>query len=190
MLVLGFALFGKNLLNIWPIVAGVYLYTLFKNEPFSGHINTAFFGCALAPVFSEILFSTAIPFSVSLPLGIFTGLLMGFVLAPAAAHLFKAHMGFSLYNMGFTAGIVGSLTVSIYKSYGFVPDPVFIWSTGNNTLLASFLGAQFLALIGAGLLLDRAAFAKVPEIVAQTGQSPSDFIASVGAAPDPHQYGS
>jgi Protein of unknown function (DUF1576) len=183
LLVLGFALFGKNLLNIWPIVAGVYLYTLFKNEPFSGHINTAFFGCALAPVFSEILFSTAIPFSVSLPLGIFTGLLMGFVLAPAAAHLFKAHMGFSLYNMGFTAGIVGSLTVSIYKSYGFVPDPVFIWSTGNNTLLASFLGAQFLALIGAGLLLDRAAFAKVPEIVAQTGQSPSDFIASVGPAP-------
>ncbi len=183
LLVLGFALFGKNLLNIWPIVAGVYLYTLFKREPFSSHINTAFFGCALAPVFSEILFSTAIPFSVSLPLGIATGLIMGFVLAPAAAQLFKAHMGFSLYNMGFTAGIVGTLTVAIYKSYGFVPDPVFIWTSGNNVLLGSFLGLLFLALIGAGLYVDRTAFAKVPAILTQSGQSPSDFIASVGAGP-------
>jgi len=38
--------------------------------------------------------------------------LIGFVLAPAAAHLFKAHMGFSLYNMGFTAGIVGTPIVA------------------------------------------------------------------------------
>ena len=179
MLVLGFGLFGKNLLNIWPIVGGVYLYAVYKQEPFSAHINTAFFGCALAPVFSEILFSTALPFSAGLPLG----LLMGFMLPAAAAQLFKAHMGFSLYNMGFTAGIVGTLVVAIYKSYGFVPDPVFIWTTGNNALLGGFLAVLFLALIGGGLWLDRGALVKMKGIMALTGQSPSDFIEKVGIAP-------
>jgi hypothetical protein len=183
MLVLGFGLFGKNLLNIWPIVGGVYLYAVYKQEPFSAHINTAFFGCALAPVFSEILFSTALPLYAGLPLGLATGLLMGFMLPPAAAQLFKAHMGFSLYNMGFTAGIVGTLVVAIYKSYGFVPDPVFIWTTGNNMLLGGFLSLLFAALIGGGLWLDRAAIRKMKDIVALTGQSPSDFIEKVGIAP-------
>jgi hypothetical protein len=183
MLVLGFGLFGKNLLNIWPIIGGVYLYALYKQEPFSTHINTAFFGCALAPVFSELLFSTLLPISVGLPLGLLTGLLMGFMLPAAAAQLFKAHMGFSLYNMGFTAGIVGTLVVAIYKSYGFVPDPVFIWTTGNNQLLGGFLLVLFLGLIGGGLWIDRAALRQMKDIMALTGQSPSDFIEKVGIAP-------
>lgn len=180
MLVLGFGLFGKNLLNVWPIVGGVYLYALFKREPFSAHINTAFFGCALAPVFSEILFSTALSFAVALPLGLVTGLLMGFLLPPAAAQLFKAHMGFSLYNMGFTAGIVGTLVVALYKSYGFVPDPVFLWTTGNNWLLGSFLVVLFLGLGVAGVWIDRAALSKMKVILSLTGQSPTDFIAKAG----------
>lgn len=33
--VLGFGLFGKNLLNIWSIVLGVFLYAKFNGEPFS-----------------------------------------------------------------------------------------------------------------------------------------------------------
>ena len=66
-LVLGFGLFGKNLLNVWPIVAGVALYARFRGEPFRAHLNTAFFGGALAPIFSEILFSTDLTPMVSVP---------------------------------------------------------------------------------------------------------------------------
>ena len=99
-LVLGFGLFGKNLLNVWPIVAGVALYARFRGEPFRAHLNTAFFGGALAPIFSEILFSTDLTPIVSVPLALLTGLAVGFILPPAAAHLSRAHMGFSLYNMG------------------------------------------------------------------------------------------
>ena len=71
------------------------------------------------------------------PSGAVTATVIGFVLPPAAAQLFKAHMGFSLYNMGFTAGIVGILVVALYKSFGFVPDPVMIWTSGYNRLLGS-----------------------------------------------------
>ncbi len=182
-LVLGFGLFGKNLLNIWSIVLGVFLYAKFKNEPFATHINTAFFGAALAPVFSEILFSTTLALEVRVPLAVATSLVIGFILPAAAAQLFKAHMGFSLYNMGFAAGIVGTLVVATYKSYGFVPDPVMIWTTGNNRLLGSFLAVLFASMVAIGYYLDRSLPSRLKQIMATTGQAPTDFIAIAGFGP-------
>lgn len=179
-LVLGFALFGKNLLNVWAIVAGVWLYARFRDETFATHLNTAFFGVALAPIFSEILFSTSLAPAVGVPLAITTGLAIGFVLPPAAAQLFKAHEGFSLYNMGFTAGLVGTLVVALYKSYGFVPDPVFVWTTGNNLLLGAFLAVLFASMVAVGFRFDRGALAGLKTILAAPGQSPTDFIALAG----------
>ena len=61
-------------------------------------------------------------------------------------HLFNAHVGHTLYNIGWVAGILGTLTVAVYKCYGFVPDPVFIWTIGNNLLLGSMLAALFAAM--------------------------------------------
>jgi len=183
LLVLGFGLFGKNLLNVWFIVIGVALYSRFKGQPFAANINTAFFGIALSPVVSEILFSSALPLEIRLPLGVATGLLIGFILPAAAAQLFKAHMGYALYNMGFTAGLVGTLVVAMYKSYGFVPDPVFIWTTGNNLVLGSFLAVVFGSMIAIAFILDRGALAGFRRIIGESGQSPSDFIAIAGLAP-------
>jgi len=182
-LVLGFALFGKNLLNIWCIVIGVALYSRFKGETFATNINTAFFGVALAPIFSEILFSTSLTPVVSVPLAVATSLVIGFILPPAAAQLFKAHMGFSLYNMGFTAGLVGTLVVALYKSYGFVPDPVFVWTTGNNLLLGTFLAAVFASMIAVGFWYERRLVSALKRVMDTTGQSPTDFIALVGFGP-------
>ena len=139
---------------------GVWLYARYKDEPFAKHINTAFFGAALAPIFTEILFSSALPLHVSLPLAVATTLLLGFVLVPVAAHLFKAHMGYTLYNIGWVAGILGTLVVAVYKSYGFVPEPVFIWTTGNNRLLGSAAGRAVRRDGAGGCWLDRQALAQ------------------------------
>ena len=182
-LVLGFGFFGKNLLNVWSTVAGVFLYARFKREPFANHVNTAFFGAALAPVFSEILFSTTLALEFRVPLAIVTSLAIGFILAPAAAQLFRAHMGYSLYNMGFTAGIVGTLIVAMYKSYGFVPDPVMIWTSGNNGLLSGFLAAVFASMVALGFCFDRALPSRLRQIMAEAGQAPTDFIALAGLGP-------
>ncbi len=179
-LLLGFGLFGKNLLNVWPIIAGVFFYARYKKEPFVAHLNAAFFGCALAPVFSEILFSTAIPLPISLPLALVTSLSLGFILPPVAAQLFKAHDGFSLYNLGFTAGIVGVLVVALYKSYGFVPAPVMIWTSDYNSALVIFITLLFASMILGGCYLDRRAISKLPVIIQQSGQAPTDFIAIAG----------
>lgn len=180
MLVLGFALFGKNLLNVWPILAGVFIYSRFRGEPFGIHLNTAFFGCALAPVVSEVLFSTFLTPMVSIPLGVATGLSMGFVMPPIAAQLFKAHNGYSLYNMGFTAGLIGTLVVAIYISYGFVPEPVFIWSVDKTGVLAPFLMACFIVMILAGRIVDPECFGRYLDLLKRPGQSPSDFATDCG----------
>jgi hypothetical protein len=182
-LVLGFGLFGKSLVNIWFIVLGVWLFARFKGEPFAKHINTAFFGAALAPIFTEILFSSALPLHFSLPLAVATTLMMGFVLVPAAAHLFKAHMGYTLYNIGWVAGILGTLVVAVYKSYGFVPEPVFIWTTGHNRLLGALLVGLFIAMALGGLFIDRHALRKQAQILAEPGRAPTDFVALAGIGP-------
>jgi len=179
-LVLGFGLFGKNLLNVWFIVLGVALYARFRGDPFATHINTAFFGIALSPIVSEILFSSLLPWEIAIPLGAGTGLLIGFILPAAAAQLFKAHMGFALYNMGFTAGLVGTLIVALYKSYGFVPDPVFIWTSGNNLILGPFIGVVLLSMVVLGVLLDRRAMFGFRQLLRESGQAPSDFVAIAG----------
>ncbi len=182
-LVLGFALFGKNLLNVWGIVLGVGLYARFKGEPFAKHINTAFFGAALAPVFSEILFSSALSLPASLPLALATTLGLGFLLAPCAAHLFHTHQGHSLYNMGFVAGLLGTLTVAIYKSYGFVPEPVFIWSQGHNLLLGALLVGMFGAMAAIGFVLDPQALQREARLMRRSGRAPTDFVALFGFGP-------
>jgi multisubunit Na+/H+ antiporter MnhE subunit len=179
-LVLGFGLFGKNLLNVWPIIAGVALYARWRRQSFATHINTAFFGIALSPIVSEILFSTTLPLGISLPLAISTGLLIGFILPAAAAQLFRAHDGFALYNMGFTAGLVGTLVVALYMSYGFVAQPVFIWTSGNDLLLGSFVGALLLSMVLLGVAFDRRAFSGFWQLMRLSGQAPSDFLASAG----------
>lgn len=182
-LTLGFGLFGKNLLNIWPIIAGVYLYARFKQEPFRNYINIAFFGCALAPVFSEILYSSLLPLQFSLPLALVTALLLGFLLPPVAAQCFKAHDGFSLYNIGFTAGVLGLLVVAVYKSYGFVPDPVMIWTSENRGILVALLMLMFVSMMLGGICLDRQALKQLPVIVRLSGQAPTDLINEVGVGP-------
>ena len=179
-LLLGFSLFGKNLLNVWPIIAGVWLYAKFRNESFAAYINIAFFGCALAPIFSEILYSTAISRSVSIPLALFTALLLGFILSPVATQLFKAHAGFNLYNIGFKAGVIGTLVVALYKSYGYVPDPVMIWTSENQGILTGFLVILFLSMLIVGIFLDRQSLGQLSTLVKLSGQAPSDFVAIVG----------
>ena len=116
------------------------------------------------------------PWQTRLPLAALTTLLIGFVLVPVAANLFKAHMGHTLYNIGWVAGIVGTVIVAVYKGYGFVPDPVFIWTTGNNRLLGRSWRGCSRPRHGLGLWLDRQALSKLGYLMRLTGRSPTDFV--------------
>ena len=49
-LMAGFSLFGKNIVNIWPIIAGTFLYAKARREPFGKYVSVSLLATALAPV--------------------------------------------------------------------------------------------------------------------------------------------
>lgn len=175
-IVAGFALFGKNLLNVWFILAGVWLYAKVRGEPFLQYVYIAFFGTSLAPIVSQIMFGVDLPIVVRIVLGAAAGLGAGFVLPPLAAALLPVHHGFNLYNMGFTSGMVGTIAVSLFKSHGFVVERRMIWSTGNDTLLASLLVVFCVSLIAVGFRLNDRSAAGLSPMWRQSGKLLADFV--------------
>ncbi|NLW69577.1 MAG: DUF1576 domain-containing protein [Eubacteriaceae bacterium] len=122
-LMVGFAFFGKNPLNILPIIAGTFLYSKVKKKPFGDFANMSLFGCALAPAVSEFMFGTCNPWSkgVGILVGVVVGLLIGFVFAPVASHTATMHKGFDLFNAGLAAGLMGIIIFLVYKQIVLVP---------------------------------------------------------------------
>ncbi len=173
-----FALFGKNIVNIWVIILGVYLYTKFKKERFSDNVTTALLGTSMAPAVTELLFHIDQPLWIRLVLTLLIGSFIGFILPPLTAHVFAFHKGYNLYNVGFAAGIIGTVAVALSISYGFEPRSHLIWSSGNNIILGIYLSVIFLAFILTGYILNHNSFHGVKNIMNSNGRLASDFIKS------------
>ncbi len=174
----GFALFGKNLLNIWPIMIGAFLHSRYQKQPFSRFILPAFFGTALAPLVSQVMFGFAnIPYSYVL--GIVFGLIAGFVIPPLANQFIRFHQGFNLYNIGFTAGITGMIFMSLFRSIGLTTPPTLSVYSGSNAILTIWLIVLFISMIGLSLL-KRVSFKQYVNLNKQSGRLVSDFVTTQG----------
>lgn len=176
--VAGFSLFGKNLYNSLPIILGVYAYAKIIRNPFSKHLLPALFGTSLGPIVSEITFNLDLPLKWGIILGVVVGLLIGFVLTPLANHFIHFHKGFSLYNIGFTAGIIGMLFISILRSFGIKIDAIELISTGNNGAFIIVLYGLFSTLFLIGFALNKWNFNGYRQLLTQSGQSMTDFTNS------------
>ena len=55
-LMFGFSLFGKNLLNIWTILLGVYIYARYHKMPFSKYVYIGLYGTSLSPIITQIMY--------------------------------------------------------------------------------------------------------------------------------------
>ena len=126
MTVMGFSFFGKNIFNIIPIYMGGYLYSYHKKIDFKDIIVSIMFATALAPVISEISFSNMLPSKIAILLGIGVGIFIGFIITPLASHMVKFYDGYNIYNLGFTAGILGTILTSALICIGI--------SVNKNTL--------------------------------------------------------
>lgn len=178
-----FALFGKNICDIWPIILGVYLYSKLRKEPFKTHVHIAFLATSIAPIVTELLFVISMPLWVRIFFSISVGVSIGILIAPLSSNVLKLHKGFNLYNIGFSVGILGTVYVSVFKSYGYTAYSRLVWSTGNNWLLGIFLCVLFIFTIVAGLVLNKHAIRKLPQIFKHPGILSSDFIALEGFEP-------
>lgn len=61
-LMFGFSLFGKNLMNIWAILLGVYLYSKYHKTHMSRYIYIGFYGTSLSPIITQIMYITELPY--------------------------------------------------------------------------------------------------------------------------------
>jgi hypothetical protein len=180
--VTGFAFFGKDISNVIPIFIGVYLYSLYSKEDYKNNINAALFGTTMAPFVSAIMLYPDLNRLLSIPLGIVSGLLLGFILPSVAKLAYKIHNGFNLYNIGFSSGLILMVVVSILKVFAFKIEPTLLWSSGNNLILSLFLGVFYLITIVFIILSRSKPQLNFVRFNMESGVAPSDFITKYGFA--------
>ncbi|MCK8817802.1 DUF1576 domain-containing protein [Natroniella sulfidigena] len=174
----GFAFFGKNIYNIWPIFIGVYFYSRVQKESFGKFILPALFGTALGPLVSQVSFGYDLPTTTGIAVGIFCGILAGFIVPPLANHVIKFHQGFNLYNIGFTAGVTGTLFMAFFRAFGFENPTTMIAAEGYNFELSIYFGIMFISMIVLGYLFNGRSLEGYDDVLKVPGQLVADFVTS------------
>lgn len=178
--VAGFALFGKNSFNIWPIFIGVYLYAKLQREPFSKYVVLVLFATAFSPLVSQIAYGFKFDPLIALPLSYLLGIFAGFMFPPLAAHFVKFHQGYNLYNIGFTSGIIGMVFMALFRSFGLNNDPTFHVAEGNNLPIGIFLGLYFTGMLVIGLRMSPQLKTDLKKISQSSGKLGTDFFQEAG----------
>lgn len=177
-LMAGFSLFGKNILNIWPILVGTGLYAVLKGETFAHHINLALRATCLSPVVSFL----AVRYSPWL--GVLMGVIIGFLIPPVAEHAHRVQNGMNLYSLGFSCGLLAMMLVPAFKAFGLEPQSAHYWSAGNNKLLGLSLTALGLFFIILGLARGpRKVLKKYWALLHTSGRMPSDYVRTFTPGP-------
>ena len=103
--IMGFASFGKNLRNTWPVVTGAVAATLLfgKGLDSPGPLLAALFCTTLAPLSGEF--------------GVPVGFMAGFVHLMMVERTGAWHSGMNLYNNGFAGGLTAALFVAVIEWY-------------------------------------------------------------------------
>ena len=163
MLAMGFAFYGKDMLNVWWPVIGVFAHAIYQKKLLSDVTAMAFFSASIAPVFSMTAFGTT-NLGYGSPMAILTGagfgIFSGVLISAIAPHLVTLHKGYVLFNVGFAAGIVGIFMHALRQSLniGHEQLPYDEWYyeayvTGSNFTLGATLAIMFAYFIIVGLLL-------------------------------------
>lgn len=176
----GFSFFGKNIVNIWPVGLGVLLYSRLSRRPFSDNILVALFGTALAPLFSEIAFGLGIAAPWNLASAFAASVAAGMILPPLAKHVLDFHRGYNLYNIGFTAGFVGTVTMSLLKAFGVELSDSWVWSNSGPFPALLVLIPFFVALVVWGMILDPLWRRGYAQLLRSSGRLVSDFVRQFG----------
>lgn len=179
-LMMGFSLFGKNILNIWAILFGVWCYAKYHKVSVSKYIYVGFYGTCLSPIITQIMQLPGITPALKLVLSLMAGAVIGFVLPPLSTHVFYLHKGYSLYNVGFSSGIIATVIISVFKSFGLETESRLIWSTGNDRLFAILLFVFFLLMIALGRFHSPTAFSQLRDILKSTGLGGTDYVQKDG----------
>lgn len=181
-LLAGFSLFGKNFFNIWPIILGSLLSAKVRRVPFRTCAATGLMATTLGPLVSFVCFSQNHPYHPVL--GLFLGVLVGFLVPPLAQRTFRIQNGMNLYNIGFACGLTAMILMPVLHAMGIDPALVSIWSTEYTRPLEAFALALSLLCLTGGLFLTGKkpgeVWSRYRALLRETGRAPCDFLAAYG----------
>ena len=184
-LMAGFALFGKNIVNIWPILLGTWLYARFRKERFSKYVGVGLLATSLAPLVSFVALYKDNPLYI--PLGFLVGVVIGFLLPSLSAYTYKIQNGMNIYNVGFACGILALILVPLLQSAGMEIGQVHYWATGLNLPFGIMLGVLCLVFILLGSFLckrpPKEAWRQYFRLLKTSGRAPSDYLRMFEEAP-------
>lgn len=181
---MGFALFGKTLLTCFPIIAGVSLAGLIVGKKPREYVLIAMFGTALGPVISYVAFELGFSPIFALPAAMIIGVLAGILLVPLAITMLHLHQGYSLYNVGLTAGFLGLFAASLPSAGGMDLFIIEEWGRSFSPWLVVVIPILSLLALGLGLSgsreARREAWKEFRAILRLSGRLPSDFCDRAG----------
>ncbi|ELA77960.1 hypothetical protein SSM_02436 [Enterococcus faecium EnGen0192] len=178
--VTGFSFFGKNLYNSISIILGVYLYAVFVNKPFSQYIMIGLFGSALSPVVSYITFGMRFPLLIGILLGNLASIAIGLLLPPLAAQTLVFHRGFTLYNIGFTSGLIAMTFTAVLRLFSYsIVENTLVFNEYHFPLIWIIFGF-FSLTVGIGFYYNSFRLSGIREIFDSSGKLTTDFIANSG----------
>ena len=125
-LTIGFSFFGINIMNIWPLFAGTWVYARVFKKSFASQVNMAMFATSLAPFISEMVVRypafAGMPGEVGLRIlsATLIGMLCGFLLPILCVHGPNLHKGYSLYNAASVSGFIAIVLFAIlFRAAGY-----------------------------------------------------------------------
>ena len=177
-LTIGFSLFGKNMLNTLPIMAGVWLYGKVAGKKFSEVVIFAMVSATIAPIVSEVAFFNDTFNIFRFIIGYAIGIFVGFIFPLIADHVKVMHNHYCLYNGGIAGGFIATMFAGIYRSIGMEIIPADLWATEHTLRLAIL--AYFIAfvLIFYGIITENpvVAFRKYKELLKEKDPDDSDYL--------------
>lgn len=178
---LGFGLFGKTVVNILPILAGVYISARIARKTYRDYILMALYGTALGPLITALAVEAGMATGPALPVALCGGLAAGILLPPVAMAMLRLHQGYNLYNIGLTAGFIGLFAASLLTAAGRPLSAPVVWNSNPSTMLVLLIPALSTLFLAAALVGGPGrSLREFAAILRLSGRLPTDFVSQVG----------
>ena len=156
----GFGAWGINILNIWPSIAGVFLYALIKREKLSKLVHAMLFSTGLAPLMTDLMIrypnDGVTGFSLyGVGLSLLVGAFIGMLMPAGMENSPRVHKGFDLYSAAFPMGMLAFfVNAALFKTVGIaLPDPGDTMGVTSAAICNTFCIVLFVSCIAAAFCL-------------------------------------
>lgn len=178
----GHGFFGTHPLNFLPIIFGIWLYVRYTEQNFSRNASICLFSASNGPIVSFILFNNGFSFK-SFMFAMVFAITIGFIAVPLAEHMIKFHQGFTLYNFGFTAGIIAMFAVLFFPMLNYEVKAVTYISDHAHTYALIYVMLILMLLLVLAVVGHKSTphyREEYSRLIDSAGRVPADFVTRFG----------